>query len=329
MKKFLLLFVTLMAANTIFSQCSDLFISEYVEGNQTNKALELYNPTSSPINLSNYQIHRWNNGTDIRDETYTQVLSGIIPAKGVWVLVKDTITPSEIVYYQLRRKANAFITASCGSGSTNRTLCHNGNDAYTLEKVAGNVVVDIFGQIGVDPGNPTAGGGWNSNPATNYTAADSTGSAWTTDHTLRRHYDVLTGVTTNPGGGGATNAFNVSLQWDSVGLDFVTYRNFDSLGSHSCACKDYTGIINPKNSLQIESYPNPATDFIFINSAENIAEITIQTITGAVVYQSNINGEIKTTTIDVSANHIANGEYLLFIKAKNGANITKAIAITK
>ena len=326
MKKYLFIFVALVLSQTVFSQCSDLFFSEYVEGNQSNKALEIYNPTSAPINLANYQIHRWNNGTDVRDELYTQVLSGTIPAKGVWVLVKDS-SPSEIVYFQLRNKANAFITASCGLGSTNRTLCHNGNDAYTLEKVAGTVVVDIFGQVGIDPGNPTAGGGWNNNPATNYTAADSTGSSWTTDHTLRRKQTVLQGVTVNPGGGGATNAFNVSVEWDSISFD--VFAMFDSLGNHHCDCKDYNGIINPKNSLLVETYPNPSTDFIYINSAENISEVSIQNINGAVAYHELLNGDTKNFTIDISKQHIAAGEYLLYIKAKNGGNITKAIVITK
>ena len=33
-----------------FSQCNDLFISEYVEGSGNNKALEIYNPTNEAIN---------------------------------------------------------------------------------------------------------------------------------------------------------------------------------------------------------------------------------------------------------------------------------------
>ncbi len=326
MKKYLFIFVALVLSQTAFSQCSELFFSEYVEGNQSNKSLEIYNPTNSPINLSNYQIHRWNNGADVRDETYTQVLSGTIPAKGAWVLVKDT-NSTEIVYFQLRSKANAFITANCGTGSTNRTLCHNGNDAYTLEKVAGDVVVDIFGQVGIDPGNPTAGGGWNNNAATNYTAADSTGSSWTTDHTLRRKQGVLQGVTVNPGGGGSVNAFNVSVEWDSISFD--VFAMFDSLGNHHCDCESFTSIINPTNNLLVETYPNPSHDFIQINSAESISEIMIQSINGAVAYSELIKGDVKNTTIEISKLHISAGEYLLFIKAKNGASITKAIAISK
>jgi len=320
MKKILLAFLVIGSLNT-FAQCTELFFSEYVEGNQTNKSLEIYNPTSSPINLSNYQIHRWNNGTDIRYTSYTQKLSGTIPAKGTWVLVKDT-NATEIVYYSLRNKANAFITTSCGTGSTNRTLCHNGNDAYTLERVAGNTVVDIFGQIGINPGEPTIGGGWNSNPATDYTAVDSSQNAWTTDHTLIRKHSVMTGVTTNPSGG-SVNTFNVSIQWDSLSIN-----KFDSLGSHTCDCKDYNGIINPNNSLLLEIYPNPSSNTIQIESAEAIASISINGFNGnLVLIKDFLNQDVRQTSIDIKNNHIASGEYLLTVVAKNGAMTTKRISI--
>lgn len=62
MKKLLLLSLFLFSATAMMAQCSDLFISEYVEGYANNKALEIYNPTSQPINLSGYSIARFRNG---------------------------------------------------------------------------------------------------------------------------------------------------------------------------------------------------------------------------------------------------------------------------
>ncbi len=41
---------------TMEEQVSDLFFSEYVEGSSNNKALEIYNPTNSSINLSGYVL---------------------------------------------------------------------------------------------------------------------------------------------------------------------------------------------------------------------------------------------------------------------------------
>jgi hypothetical protein len=321
MKNFLLITLVAIISFNLQAQCTDLFISEYVEGNQSNKALELYNPTSSPINLANYQIHRWNNGADIRDAGYTLVLSGTIPAKGTWVLVKDT-NATEIVYFGLRNKANAFVTASCGTGSTNRTMCHNGNDAITLERVAGNTVVDIFGQIGIDPGNPAAGGGWNANPASDYISADSSGDVWTTDNTLIRKHTVLTGVTTNPGGGGSVNEFNISTEWKREGFNM-----FDSLGSHNCNCLNFNSILNPNNSLSFEVYPNPTSSIINIESAEQISTITISGINGATYFNQDYkNASINTVVVNLKEMKLTSGEYLLTVIAKNGAKTTKRVS---
>ena len=62
MKKVLLLISFFAFSNFIYSQCSDLFFSEYVEGYANNKALEIYNPTADAINLSGYSIARFSNG---------------------------------------------------------------------------------------------------------------------------------------------------------------------------------------------------------------------------------------------------------------------------
>lgn len=320
MKNILLTVFVLLSMGQLYSQCTEIFISEYVEGNQSNKAIELYNPTDNPINLSAYQLHRWNNGSDIRDTIYTLKLSGTIPAKGTWVMVKDT-NATEIVYNYLRSKANIFVTPSCGITSGNRTMCHNGNDAYTLEKVAGNVVVDIFGQIGINPGEPSIGGGWNSNPTTNYTASDSSGSAWTTDNTLVRRPGVLKGVTVNPGGGGSVNAFDVSQEWDTTG-----FNNFDSLGNHNCFCRN-TSISKPEAIYTFTVYPNPCTAYINIQSEEPIARIMISGINGSVTYNNELDENTTSMRIDIKQNKLPNGEYLLSVFSKNGKSQTRRIGI--
>ena len=42
--------------------CSDLIISEYLEGKGNNKAIEIYNASTAPISLANYRILRHDNG---------------------------------------------------------------------------------------------------------------------------------------------------------------------------------------------------------------------------------------------------------------------------
>ena len=49
-----LIFATFLVSGINAQDCSDIFISEYVEGSYNNKAIELYNPTNEAIDLSKY-----------------------------------------------------------------------------------------------------------------------------------------------------------------------------------------------------------------------------------------------------------------------------------
>ena len=76
MKKNLLLLLSLITINLSAQDCSDLFISEYVEGPGNNNAIEIYNPTSNDVNLDGYTINRYGNGSQTPSETWP--LSGSI-----------------------------------------------------------------------------------------------------------------------------------------------------------------------------------------------------------------------------------------------------------
>ena len=67
MKKILLSIIAISASFALKSQCNDLFISEYVEGWSNNKAIELVNPTNAPIDLSQYELRRYSNGSSSAD----------------------------------------------------------------------------------------------------------------------------------------------------------------------------------------------------------------------------------------------------------------------
>src|SRR5690554_6602433 len=41
----------------------DLFFSEYIEGSSNNKALEVYNGTGAPVDLTGYTIEQYSNGS--------------------------------------------------------------------------------------------------------------------------------------------------------------------------------------------------------------------------------------------------------------------------
>lgn len=113
---------------------ADLLVSEYVEGSSNNKALEIYNGTGSPVDLTAgaYTVQVFANGTTTATNT--------IPLTG-------TVAPGD-VYVLANNSANATIKAVADllSGSAN----WNGNDAVTLRH--DGAVIDSFGQLGTDPG---------------------------------------------------------------------------------------------------------------------------------------------------------------------------------
>ncbi len=313
------LFSFFLAQFSIAQDCGSIFISEYVEGWSNNKALEIYNPTSSPVDMSNYQLHRWNNGTAIKDPNYTLSLSGTVPAKGVIVYVRDSAQGG--VWNQLKAKANVYLSPNCEGNSSNRTFCFNGNDALTLELKNGSssTVVDGFGYIGDDPGNPPVGGGWN-NIAPDFQAADTTQFAWTTDHTLIRKYNVKKGVLP-PSKPNGDAAWDVSVQWDSLRAN-----TFDSLGVHHCACNEQTGI-KAVEFAKFEMYPNPTADVVAITSEEAIAEVRVTNFKGQLMM--NRKYFQQSLTLNLRANDLADGIYLIHVRTESNKTATKVVQLLK
>ena len=86
---------------------------------------------------------------------------------------------------------------------TTGTGLFNGDDAVALLK--GGVIIDVIGQIGLDPGTE-----WG------------TGLTSTADNTLRRKSTITSGDTNG------SNAFDPSLEWDGFAED-----TFNGLGSHT------------------------------------------------------------------------------------------------
>jgi predicted extracellular nuclease len=63
MKQTLLFIFAFFTLNAVAQNtCNELFISEYVEGWSNNKALEIYNPAETPLNLTGYTVKVFSNG---------------------------------------------------------------------------------------------------------------------------------------------------------------------------------------------------------------------------------------------------------------------------
>jgi hypothetical protein len=134
MNKIFTLVAALFAGNAAYSQCSELFFSEYLEGASNNKAVEIYNPTSATVNLTNYVFYRYNNGSPTpTDSLFPQ---GTLAPGAVYVAGNPSAIP-----------------AITGVSDTLHTITFfNGDDVLSLKNIATNTVVDIIGIVGVDPG---------------------------------------------------------------------------------------------------------------------------------------------------------------------------------
>lgn len=193
-------FVTVIKQEcVVVDGCTDLFFSEYIEGSSFNKALEIYNPTPQTIDLSTYRVVLYTNGSP--DPQNALDLSGTLAPGQVFVIANSQA--SQVILNQ--------------ADATSNVTFYNGNDA--VELINNGVVIDVIGQVGVDP----AGGFW------------AVGDGGTSEHTLVRKVEVTEGN---------TDWSIASAQWDVFAQDNVSF-----LGGHTA----YPCIESPSAGLSNQS----------------------------------------------------------------------------
>jgi len=307
MKKTLLFLFALVLSGITIAQ-NQIFISEYVEGSGNNRALELYNPTANPVVLqdSGFRLVRYSNGNSSAQPIYTVEITGTIPAGGTWVAVSDKRNPAGTGYDTmvdpaLQAKADTFL---CPVYNVNKMFYFNGNDAVTLEKANG-VYVDIFGEIGVDPGDA-----WTMDAAAGYTSALG-GRWWTKNHTLIRKASVTGGVTSNP------SPFIVANEWDSLPINTFKY-----LGAYPVT----VGINISKKPNNAFFYPNPSTNgWFMVKGTEIIESVEIMNVIGqSMQYLQNPDrrGDMK-----ISTQNMSEGIYMVRINFADHTSIVKKVII--
>ena len=306
MKKILLLSFALVVS--VFTIAQGLIISEYVEGSHTNKALELYNTTSSPINLQadGYQIVRYSNGSNQKLASKTLDLIGTVPAHGCFVIALDKRDPSAtgqdtMLFQGLIAKADTF---ACPVYNVNNAMYFNGNDAVSLE-LSTNVIIDLIGEIGVNPGDS-----WTMDITAGYTSALG-GRWWTKNHTLIRKETITSGVTSNP------TPFIVATEWDSLSIN-----TFDYLGTHPHP-------VSMDNAVRVNKayiFPNPsASGEIYIKATAIITSVELFNLIG----QTNglIMNPSKLGDMTINTENYKSGIYAMKIIFDDNTTITKKIII--
>ncbi len=175
---------------------TDLLFSEYIEGGSNNKAVEIFNGTGYPVDLSDYQFENWYNGGSTASLV---ALSGTLAHGDVYVIAHTS--------------ASAAIQAIADVLSGN--VSFNGDDALVLRKISTGDTLDIFGVVGQDPGAAwTADGGFS-----------------TVNKTLVRKPTVVSGITTNP----AISTPLVTTDFVTLGTEWLLYAQdtITDLGMHT------------------------------------------------------------------------------------------------
>ena len=150
----------------------NLFFSEYIEGSSNNKVLEIYNPTGSAVDLSEYKVQQSNNGAGWGMD------DGPPPAvePGFTLQLSGTLASGEVYILSADAAAGVFL-AQADNQLSYPSVCHyNGDDAVGL--FHNDVLIDVIGI-------PTEQGAWD--------VAGVNGA--TGEHTLIRKSTVTTGNT--------------------------------------------------------------------------------------------------------------------------------------
>ena len=291
----------LLTSTSLFSQCNELFISEYVEGSGNSKAIEIYNPTSDSVELMKYSIRRYSNGAIDYTTGGSTDLTGFIGPNGVFVLVNGQMTSSTnspSCSAELQALANQL------DGSYPAPTYMNGNDAMVLTK--SGVIVDILGKMGEDPGTA-----W----STLFPYTANSGAWITKDHTMIRKPSVQTGVATNP------DFFDPMAQYDTL-----PNNTWTSLGSHDCICNTLNSISENKTS-KVRIFPNPViNNELNISSSKSIMDIQITNSIGQVVYSSK-NQELNSSVMKVLVDDVSEGVYNLQVKHQDNTSTFNKVLI--
>jgi predicted extracellular nuclease len=159
---------------------TELFISEYVEGTSNNKAIEIFNGTGAPVDLTagGYVLQMYFNGA-ATPTNFT--LTGSVADGDVFVFAHSAAAQAILDQADQLTGAGIF----------------NGDDAIVLRRGgAGGTILDVIGQVGTDPGTE-----WG------------TGLTSTADNTLRRQPSVTAGDTE------PTDVFDPAAQWLGFATD--------------------------------------------------------------------------------------------------------------
>ena len=202
------IYLILILVTFSFANAQTMFFSEYAEGSSSHKYLEIYNPTSNVIDLTQYSYPNVSNApTTAGEPEYWNTFedgASIAPG-GIYIIAHPSADPSIL---NLADETNKFLS--------------NGNDGYALVlgtdattfADGGSVILDVIGQSIFDNDYADPGSGWSVAGVSNATV----------DKTLLRKSSVTSGNAGNWTNSAGTNSDDSEWvvkpkdTWDYLGL---------------------------------------------------------------------------------------------------------------
>ncbi|MBL6755380.1 MAG: endonuclease [Planctomycetes bacterium] len=223
-----------------------IFISEYVEGSSSNKAIEIYNATHETVDLADLELRKYVNGSA---SASSATLSGSLAPYGTAVFTNGSSGAANLLA-DLNSRGVPYTTLSL--------LTFNGNDALALCEVGGEIL-DVIGQVGQDPGTA-----WGS------------GATTTQNDTLRRRASVIFGDTDGGDAFDPADEFDGFPQDDFSGLgahdgplhvQVTCATTTHSGGVHATLSASGSASIGANDlSLTVASLPSTGTTAYLVNA---------------------------------------------------------------
>ena len=326
-----------------------------MEGSGNNKALEIYNPTTQTIDLSNYYIVRYSNGASTWTEGGITRLTGTLGSFKTFVFVNGQIETSgtspacsPVLQALADQLDGAYPAPTYMNGNDAMALIKTTDGGAPLENGTNVIAVDLLGEVGLGA-NIAQQTGWSyvkdttvtylangvevtgkvinhivQKNATNGTSFGPFWLSWTSNHSLVRKATVVDGVKINP------SPFNVSLEWyplvalDSLGLE-VYEDIWTNLGTHECVAAS-AGIGENDFGARLDVYPNPASSGRFtISSGIAVKEVEIYSVIGQTVYRQSYNKMLQ--QIEINDADLQKGLYLVKVTSRNNTVAIKKVVV--
>lgn len=214
--------LTALLAFSILPSHANVLITEYVEGGGNNKVIEISNTGNSNVDLAveGYKLSLYSNGKTTT--TAELLLQGLL------------VPNSSLVVYNPNATDPFKKAAPQGLEDTKGAINFNGDDAIVLSNNTG--IVDVFGQVGFDPGKS-----WG------------TGDLSTKDHTLRRLSSIIQGDNVQDDG------FEPANEWQGFAKDSAD--GLGCIGENTCTGNEPL----PEIGTPIEGGETPPTNSICTN----------------------------------------------------------------